>query len=249
MKGKWTFKVEYNKDGTVKRFKARWVGCGYSQIAGVDFGETYASTLGSASMRSLLAAAAALDLEIEEGDTIKAFSSVSIGAHELYVEMPHRFETKGMVACKLLMALEGTKQAAALYFAASAKCISGLGYTRSMVEPNIYFKTVNGTDIKVAVYVDNILSFYPKTTAGKQLNEEFWVGFGKTFNVQRRGSPRLFMGIELSRNRNEGTLTITQTDCIKKAVATLPHHYHHKDILISSAHHWNRCVHAHCLCR
>ena len=66
MKGKWTFDIIYFPDGTVDRFKARWVGCGYSQIAGVDFAETYASTLSSASLRCLLATATAQDLEIEE---------------------------------------------------------------------------------------------------------------------------------------------------------------------------------------
>ena len=49
-----------------------------------------------------------------------------------------------------------------------------------MIEPNIYWKTVNGTTVRLAVYVDNILSLYPKTTAGRALNEEFWKGFSKT---------------------------------------------------------------------
>ena len=49
------FKVKYKSDGTVDRFKARWVGCGYSQQEGRDYADTYASTLRATSFRLIIA--------------------------------------------------------------------------------------------------------------------------------------------------------------------------------------------------
>lgn len=39
--GKWVFKHKLNPDGTLERYKARWVVRGFTQRAGVDFGETF----------------------------------------------------------------------------------------------------------------------------------------------------------------------------------------------------------------
>jgi histone deacetylase 1/2 len=37
--GKWIFKHKLNPDGTLERYKARWVVRGFTQRAGIDFGE------------------------------------------------------------------------------------------------------------------------------------------------------------------------------------------------------------------
>ena len=66
MKGKWVFTVEYNDDGSIKRFKTRFVGCGYSQIAGVDYGDTYASTAQRVTVCAAYAIEAVLDLNLHE---------------------------------------------------------------------------------------------------------------------------------------------------------------------------------------
>eukprot|EP00965_Chrysotila_dentata_P241886 6204549-Pleurochrysis_carterae.AAC.3 len=62
MKGRWVFAIKSNdKTGEVSKFKARWVGCGYSQVEGIDYDETFASTLQGASMRSFIASAFSSD--------------------------------------------------------------------------------------------------------------------------------------------------------------------------------------------
>ena len=42
LKGKWVYKIKRDENGTIIRFKCRWVACGYAQRAGVDYGETHA---------------------------------------------------------------------------------------------------------------------------------------------------------------------------------------------------------------
>jgi hypothetical protein len=39
--GKWVFKHKFNSDGSLERYKARWVVRGFHQRPGVDFGETF----------------------------------------------------------------------------------------------------------------------------------------------------------------------------------------------------------------
>ena len=44
-KSKWCFKVKYAKDGSIERFKCRFVACEYSQVQGIDFDKTFSAYL------------------------------------------------------------------------------------------------------------------------------------------------------------------------------------------------------------
>lgn len=217
MKGKWVFKVEYNDDGSVKRFKARWVGCGYSQIAGVDYGDVFASTVARETVFCFLAGVCIEDLDMEEGDVVKAFTQGEMDEFDQYVEQPHKLENPKFAACKLKRPLEGTKQAAALFANTNAAAIKELGFSRSMADPNLYWKTVNGTTIRLIIYVDNILTAFPKTAAGRALNEEFQAAYAKRFKYERRGVPTRFMGIEIKRDRANKKMSLTQGKYIREA--------------------------------
>ena len=157
MKGKWIFRVEYYDDGSVKRFKARWVGCGYSQIPGVHYLESYASTLSAESVRIFLACACAADDDLCEADAIRAFTQSKMDVDDLYVEQPHEFADPTKAACRLLAPLEGTKQGAHQWSVSNADEMKAQHFQRSKSEPNIFWKTSNGTTLKVGIYVDNII--------------------------------------------------------------------------------------------
>ena len=214
MKGKWVFKVEYNGDGSVKRFKARWVACGYTQVPGVDFNETYASTLRAESLRIFLASAAACDDDLYEADVVKAFTLGTLDVDDLYVEQPHEFADPTKVACRLLKPLEGTRQGAHLFSVANAEEMTKQDFTRSKTEPNIFWKTIGDTTLKVGVYVDNLLMAHPRTDAGKKMRIDFMTHYKKRFNTEERGIPTKFMGIEINRRRDDKTITISQEQYI-----------------------------------
>ena len=52
--GKWIFKHKLNSDGSLERYKARWVVRGFTQRAGVDFGETFSPVVKPATIRTVL---------------------------------------------------------------------------------------------------------------------------------------------------------------------------------------------------
>lgn len=57
---KWVFKVKYNPDGSVTRFKAQLVDQGFSQVPGIDYVESFAPTVRRESLRIYLAICALL---------------------------------------------------------------------------------------------------------------------------------------------------------------------------------------------
>ena len=57
--GKWIFRHKFKADGTLDRYKARWVLRGFTQRPGVDYDETFSSVIKPATVRTVLSLALA----------------------------------------------------------------------------------------------------------------------------------------------------------------------------------------------
>ena len=79
--------IKVKRDGTIDRFKSRFVVCGYSQIQGVDYTQSFSATLRATSMRTLLALAAGESLSLEHFDVTSAFTQSDIDC-DIYVVEP-----------------------------------------------------------------------------------------------------------------------------------------------------------------
>ena len=66
-------------------FKARIVGCGYSQIEGVDFSETFGSTPKADTLRCFFCDANQNELELCEADAVRAFTQAPV-EEDLYMQ-------------------------------------------------------------------------------------------------------------------------------------------------------------------
>ena len=210
LKGKWVYKVKYNLDKTVQEFKARWVGCGYAQIEGVDYDETFASTLRGVTVRLLMAEACRMELKLVTIDVVKAFSQSEL-QEVLYVEQPHGFEVDGKV-CKLNMALEGTKQAAHLWQQNLSGFMIDWGFNRCSVDPCLFSKMSNGQGMHCAIYVDDLLIGYNDDAMLIKFEEDF----GKRFTSKPSTACDRFLGMEITRNPSTKSLKLTQERYIEK---------------------------------
>jgi hypothetical protein len=106
-------------------------------VPGIDYTDTFCSTLRLESLRAFLSGACVDDDDLLEADVIKAFPSGEWDDPELYIMQPPNYENSAYAACRLLRPLEGTKQAGNLWMTGNAKTITSLGFERCPVEPNV----------------------------------------------------------------------------------------------------------------
>ena len=109
---KWVFRNKQDEDGQVVRNKARLVAQGYTQVEGMDYGETYAPVARLEAIRILLAYANHHDITLYQMDIKSAFLNGEI-EEEVYVKQPPGFVNpkKPNHVYKLRKALYGLKQA------------------------------------------------------------------------------------------------------------------------------------------
>ena len=88
---KWVFRNKQDEHGMVTRNKARLDVWGYTQIEGLDFGETYAPVARLESIHILLAYATHHDFKLYQMDMKSAFLNGPISEF-VYVKQPQGFE-------------------------------------------------------------------------------------------------------------------------------------------------------------
>lgn len=113
---KWVYKIKFNSDGTVERYKARLVALGNRKIEGEDYGDTFAPVAKMGTVRLFLRVAAGNDWPVYQMDVHNAFLHGDL-EEEVYMKPPPGFfssdETK---VCRLRKAIYCLKQAPRCWF-------------------------------------------------------------------------------------------------------------------------------------
>jgi hypothetical protein len=91
---KWIFKIKHTADGSIYKYKARFVARGFSQTEGVYYEETFAPDARYTSIRSIIAIASVMGRKLHQMDVKTAFLNGVI-EEEVYIEQPQGFESHG----------------------------------------------------------------------------------------------------------------------------------------------------------
>ena len=90
MGGKWVFAVKTGPNGE-ETHKARYVAKGFSQIADIDYEETFDPTARMSSVRVLMQKAVQNNMLIHQMDVKTAYLNAPID-REIYIQQPEGFE-------------------------------------------------------------------------------------------------------------------------------------------------------------
>jgi Reverse transcriptase (RNA-dependent DNA polymerase)/Integrase core domain/GAG-pre-integrase domain len=213
---KWVFKIK--ADG---RFKARLCARGYTQQYGIDYEETFAPVAKFTTIRTLLAIAAKMDLEIHHMDVKTAFLNGIID-EEIYMEQPEGYEEDlpetgnnhnddRPVVCRLKKSIYGLKQSPRAWYSVLDTFLTSnnLNFKRAHSDHSLYIN--HELILFIIIYVDDILIFGKDPTLIANIKDKFH----NAFSMTDLGPATRFLGLEIARDRQNLTITLHQNEYIK----------------------------------
>jgi hypothetical protein len=207
---KWVFKVKHKADGTIERFKARLVARGFTQVAGIDYDETFAPVAKFQSIRLLLALTAMHDLELHQMDVKTAFLYGDLD-EDVYMEQPEGFEEGAKdTIWKLNKSLYGLKQAPRAWYRKLDNTLKSLGFLRTYSDHSIYVRGPQEDVIIVGVYVDDL------TIAARNIAtlQTFKLQMSSHFDMKDLGDLHFILGLQVHRRRRDRSLQLSQPQYI-----------------------------------
>ncbi|KAI5317137.1 hypothetical protein L3X38_036844 [Prunus dulcis] len=127
---RWIYIVKLKADGSIERYKARFVANGYTQRYGIDYQETFAPVVKIKTIRVLLSLAANLDWPLHQFDVENAFLYGDL-EEEVYMDLPpgcNLAREKENQVCKLRKSLYGLEQSPRAWFGRFTKSMKNFGY-------------------------------------------------------------------------------------------------------------------------
>jgi len=152
----------------------------------VDYNETFAPVVSLTTMRTILALASYHDLELEQMDVVTAFLNGDLN-EDIYMSIPEGFRnpSNSNKVCELQKSLYGPKQSPRQWYAKMhSYLVNELGFHSSKNDPCLYVNH-NSTSLLL-------------------------IGLTSQFEMKDLGQARVMLGIEITRDRKNRQLFISQ---------------------------------------
>ena len=164
---KWLYKIKHATDGSIEKYKARFVAQGFSQIEGVDYDETFVLVSIFSLIREVISIVVEMGWRIHQMDVKTAFLN-SLLQEEVYLEKPKGFDIyeRDSHVCRIKKVLYGLKQVPRASYLRIDSCFLSIGFQKSEVDPNLYYIVVGDVLLILLLYIDELF-----TIGGKHLIE------------------------------------------------------------------------------
>ena len=219
IRSKWVFKTK--EEQTVRghlgvRLKSRVVACGYGQVEGVDYTETYAPVVKMTSIRVIVSVTVTLDLHLHQMDVVTACMNGELD-ELIFMEQPPGFEVgdPGALVCQLKKAIYGLKQAPRQWYAKIDEFfVQTLGMKRNPADDCVYVRRQGGHILIIALYVDELLIACSDMSMMGDTKRDL----SSRFKMKDLGESRVILGLDITRDRAKRTLSLNQSRYAQKMI-------------------------------
>lgn len=180
------------------------------EVPGMDYNDTYSPVVRLESIRLILALAHAHNWEIQQMDVKGAYLNGKL-KEEIYMKQPEGYDDDTGRLCRLIKTLYGLKQSGREWNEEFNLKLQTVTFTRLQSDPCVYIRKTSTTIEIITVWVDDLIL----VTSTIELMTKLKSQLQGMFEVTDLGDPSKIVGIELSRDRAAGTLTLTQTRYIE----------------------------------
>jgi hypothetical protein len=179
VKSRYVYKRKFNKDGSLKKYKARHIALGFGQVKGVDVHNTFAPVVKGITVRLLLALAFMFSMFVHQLDVTNAFCYADMDG-DVYMEPTPDYTLPFGYCFKLLKALYGLRSSPRLWWKHLDKYIKSLHFKPCVLEPCLYHMKYKGTQMYLMIYVDDILIASTNLEHIKEVKKKFCMKFDMT---------------------------------------------------------------------
>jgi len=136
---KWIWTHKRRADGTLDRYKARWVLRGFTQCPGVNYDETFSSVVKPATVRTVLSLALSRSWPVHQLDVKNAFHHGTL-TETVYCTQPAGFvdPARPELVCRLNKSHYGLKQAPRVWYSRFATFLVSLGFPEAKSDTSLF---------------------------------------------------------------------------------------------------------------
>jgi hypothetical protein len=194
--GKWIFKHKFNADGSLERYKARWVLRGFSQRPGIDFDETFSPVVKPATVRTVLTLALTRNWPIHQLDVKNAFLHGTL-SETVYCSQPSGFADAAHpdFVCRLNRSLYGLKQAPRAWYSRFATFLLSMGFVETKCDTSLFVFRRGDDMVYLLLYVDDIVL----TASSTSLLRRTITSLQQEFSMKDLGELHHFLGMQVQR--------------------------------------------------
>ena len=195
--GKWIFQHKLHADGSLDRYKARWVLRGFTQRPGLDYDEIFSPVVKPATVRVILSLALSQDWPIHQLDVKNAFLHGTL-AETVYCVQPTGFvdSSRPGLVCRLNKSLYRLKQAPRAWHHRFASYLSSIGFVETKSDSSLFIYRRGSDTAYLLLYVDDIVL----TASSAQLLRQVIVALQREFAMTDMGQLHHFLGISVTRS-------------------------------------------------
>jgi hypothetical protein len=206
---RWVYKIKFNSDGSVERYKARLVVQGFRQIANVhyDADSTFSPSASALVLRMFLFFIVNFALCAFSMDVTAAFLN-SKPKYDNYIRLPDGFTFKGSRYAYMLKNIYGTRDAARGWYDDQHAFLMTLypELVRSSLDPCFYYILTTNVTVFMVVTVDD----YAIATNEPRWYGQFIQNYRRKYACRDLGVLSLYNGIKLVFSANRSSARLSQ---------------------------------------